>query len=64
MQSQADFKISGQTGVDVSSSAQLKLSGQASAEMSSTGQTKVSGSMVDLQGTGPVTVTGMPIKLN
>ena len=64
MQSQADFKISGQTGVDVSSSAQLKLSGQAGAEMSSTGQTKVSGSMLDLQGTGPVTVTGTPIKLN
>jgi uncharacterized protein involved in type VI secretion and phage assembly len=64
MQSQADFKISGQTGVDVSSSTQLKLSGQASAEMSSTGQTKVSGSMVDIQGTGPVSVIGMPIKLN
>ena len=64
MQSQADFKISGQTGVDVSSSTQLKLSGQASAEMSSTGQTKVSGSMVDIQGTGPVSVTGLPIKLN
>jgi uncharacterized protein involved in type VI secretion and phage assembly len=64
MQSQADFKITGQTGVDVSSSAQLKLSGQASAELSSSGQAKISGSLVDVQGTGPVTVTGMPIKLN
>ena len=64
MSSQADMKIKGQTGVDVSSQAQLTLSGQASAELSSTAQTTVKGSLVNVQGTGPVNVTGTPIKLN
>ena len=64
MSSQTDFKIAGQSGVDVSSQAQLKLSGQASAELSSSAQAKVSGSLVDISGSGPVSVSGMPIKLN
>ena len=64
MSSQADMTIKGQTGVDVSSQAQLTLSGQASAELSSSAQTTVKGSLVNVQGTGPVNVTGTPIKLN
>ena len=49
MQSQADFKVSGQTGVDISTTAQLKLSGTAA---------------MDINSTGPMTVMGTPIKLN
>lgn len=64
MSSQADFSIKGQTGVDVSSQAQLSLSGQASAELSSTATTSVKGSLINVQGSGPVSVTGTPIQLN
>lgn len=49
MQSQADFKVSGQTGVDISTTAQMKLSGTAA---------------MDISSTGPMTVAGLPIKLN
>ncbi len=64
MDSQTDFKISGQTGVDVSSQTELKLSGQASAELSSSGEASLKGSLVNINGTGPVSVSGLPIKLN
>jgi phage protein D/phage baseplate assembly protein gpV len=64
MQSQADFKISGQTGLDLSTQAQLKLSGTAGAEMSSSAQAKLTGNLVDVQSTGPLSLTGLPIKLN
>lgn len=64
MSSQTSFTIKGQSGVDVSSQAQLKLSGLASAELSSSAQTTVKGSMVNVNGTGPVSVSGTPIKLN
>src|SRR5207253_7500290 len=43
MQSQADFKVSGQTGVDISTTAQLKLSGTAAMDISSTGPMRVAG---------------------
>jgi len=64
MSSQAGFSIKGQSAVDVSSQAQLTLSGQASAELSSSAQTTVKGSLVNINGTGPVSVSGTPIKLN
>lgn len=64
MSSQMDFSIKAQMGVDVSSQTQLTLSGQASAELSSTAMTSVKGSLVNVQGDGPVSVTGTPIKLN
>ncbi len=64
MTSQAQVKVEGQAGVEVSSDAQLKLSGTAGAELSSTAQATVKGSMVNVEGTGPVKVTGLPIQLN
>jgi len=64
MSSQANFSIKGNTAVEVSSQTQLSLSGQASAELNSTALTTVKGGMVNVQGDGPVSVTGMPIKLN
>lgn len=64
MSSQTDFTIKGQSGVDVSSQAQIKLSGQAGAELSSSVQTAIKGTTVDINGTGPVSVSGTPIRLN
>ena len=64
MSSMADFSIKGLTGVDVSSQTQLSLSGQVSAELSSTAQTTIQGALVNVNGTGPVTVVGLPITLN
>ncbi len=64
MSSQASLNIKGQTGVDVSSQTQLTLAGQLSAELSSSTQTTVKGSLVNVNGTGPVSVSGTPIKLN
>lgn len=64
MNSQTDFKIAGTSGVDMSSQAQVKISGTAGAELSSPAQTKISGSMVDVSGSGAVSVTGGVIKLN
>lgn len=64
MSSQADFSIQANAGVDVSSQTQLTLSGQASAELSSSAMTSVKGALVNVQGQGPVSVSGMPIKLN
>lgn len=64
MSSDTDVSIKGQTGIDVSSQSTLKLSGQASAELSSSAEAKVDGSLVNIQGTGPVSVTGTPIRLN
>jgi hypothetical protein len=48
----------------MSSQAQLSLSGQAGAELSSAVQTTVKGTMVNVEGTGPTTVKGLPIRLN
>jgi uncharacterized protein involved in type VI secretion and phage assembly len=56
--------LKGMAGVDVSSDAQLKLSGQAGAELSSTANLAMKGSVIQIQGSGPVEVTGTPIKLN
>lgn len=64
MSSAASFTIKGQGGVDVNSSTQLTLSGSASAQLSSTGSTTVQGTNVNLTGTGPVSIAGLPIKLN
>ncbi|MBI4786715.1 MAG: VgrG-related protein [Chloroflexi bacterium] len=64
MSSQMDMTIKSQTGLDVSTQAQLSLSGQASAELSSAMNTTVKGSLINVQGTGPVNVSGLPIKLN
>lgn len=64
MSSQADFSIKGNSTVDVSSQAQLTLSGQASAELSSSAMTSVKGALINVQGQGPVSVSGTPIKLN
>ncbi len=64
MTSDMDMKLQGQTGVDIISRTDLKLSGQTAAELSSTAQATVKGSLVNVEGTGPVSVTGTPIKLN
>jgi phage protein D/phage baseplate assembly protein gpV len=80
MSSQAAIKITGQTGVEAASQAQLKLSGQAGAEMSTPAMLKMSGqggaevstsanlslkgSLVNIQGSGPVSISGALVKLN
>jgi uncharacterized protein involved in type VI secretion and phage assembly len=62
--SQAQLKLTGQTGAEMSTSVMLKLSGQAGAELSTAANLGLKGSMINVQGSGPVSVTGMPIKLN
>lgn len=62
--SQAQLKMSGQAGAELTTNAMLKMSGQAGAEVSTTANLALKGSIVNLQGSGPVSVSGMPIKLN
>jgi phage protein D len=62
--SQAQLKLSGETGAEMTTSAQLKLSGQAGAELSTTAQLEVKGTMINVEGTGPVAIKGLPIQLN
>ncbi|PLS83071.1 MAG: hypothetical protein CYG59_02360 [Chloroflexi bacterium] len=64
IEAQGKVAISGLQGVDVSTPSQLTLSGTASAELSSAAQSTVRGGTVNVQGTGPTTITGLPIKLN
>lgn len=64
MKSETDLSIKGETGVDISSETDLKLSGETNAELSSSVQATVKGALVSVEGTGPVSVTGTPIKLN
>lgn len=64
MKAQAQLKVSGQAGAEMSTPAVAKVSGQGSVEVSSAGAAKLQGSLVNIQGSGPVAVTGTPIKLN
>lgn len=64
VKAQAQLKLSGQAGAEMSTPAVAKVSGQGSVEVSSTGAAKLQGSLVNIQGSGPVAVTGTPIKLN
>jgi hypothetical protein len=61
---QAKMEVTGDAGVEVSSAAQLKLEGQAGAELSAGAVAKVKGAMVNIEGSGPVKVQGMPVALN
>jgi uncharacterized protein involved in type VI secretion and phage assembly len=62
--SQAKVTLAGQTGAELTSPAKVTVSGQTGAELSSQAQALVKGNLVGIEGTGPVTVTGTPIKLN
>jgi uncharacterized protein involved in type VI secretion and phage assembly len=64
VKAQAQLKVSGQAGAEMSTPAVAKVSGQGSVEVSSAGAAKLQGSLVNIQGSGPVAVTGTPIKLN
>jgi uncharacterized protein YpuA (DUF1002 family) len=64
MTSQTDLTIKGQTGVDISSQTEIKVSGQTGAEFSSSAQTTIGAPLINVNGSGPVSVTGTPIKLN
>jgi hypothetical protein len=62
--SQAELKLSGEAGAEMTTSAQLKLSGQAGAELTTTAQLKMKGTIVNVEGTGPVAIKGLPVQLN
>jgi uncharacterized protein involved in type VI secretion and phage assembly len=64
VKAQGQLKLSGQGGAEMTTPAVAKVSGTGSVEASSSGTAKIQGSLVNIQGSGPVTVTGTPIKLN
>ncbi|MCB0075862.1 MAG: VgrG-related protein [Anaerolineales bacterium] len=62
--SDGEISAEGQSGIDVTTPAQLSLSGSAGAAMSSEGPSTVEGSLVNINGSGTVTVKGGLIQLN
>lgn len=59
----ASIKLEAQSSADVSA-ATFAVDASGQAQVTSNGTVSVSGSMAELKGTGPTTISGMPVKIN